>query len=349
MSDKHARTERATSKRREKAFEEGQVLRSREATGAFTFITTIAAFLILQGSVAQNLMASMEYFFSHTTWIRPVEATAAEAGRRAFFMGGPLFAVAIGASVTGSLLQGKATWTAVPFTPKPKRLFSPSKLTQAFSLSGVSNLVRGVIGLGALTIAGWWILAPELGGLSRIPELDTLSITMWAGGLVVQLLVRAAVIFAAIGAVDYAVSYRQHEKSLRMTKQEVKEENKQLEGNPQIKGRIRRAQRELSKKRMMAMIPQASVVIVNPTHVSVALLYDPAQSPAPQVIGKGKGELAQRIREIARKNDVVIYEDPPLARALYAVELGAMIPAELFAAVAEVLAYLVRASRMRSS
>ena len=347
MSDKHSRTERATSKRREKAFEEGQVLRSREATAAFAFISTIGAFLAARGLIAQNLLASMEYFFSDTTWIRPVDDMAAEAGRRAFSMGGPLFAVAIGASVAGSLLQGKATWTAVPFTPKPERLFSPSKLVQAFSLSGVSNLVRGVIGLVALTIAGWWVLAPELPRLSRIPELEPLGITLWGSGLIVQLLVRAAVIFAVIGAVDYILSYQQHEKSLRMTKHEVKEETKQLEGNPQIKARIKRLQRAMAKKRMMAAVPQANVVIVNPTHFSVALAYDPISSPAPRVIAKGKGELALRIREIARKNDIVIYEDPPLARALYGVEVDAMIPAELFGAVAEVLAYLVRAARMR--
>ena len=165
--------------------------------------------------------------------------------------------------------------------------------------------------------------------------------------LVFRLLVRSSVVFALVAVVDYLLKYRQFENQLKMTKHDVKEEHKQMEGDPQIKAKIRRLRRAAAQQRMMAAVPQATVVITNPTHVAVALSYDMETSPAPRVVAKGKGELALRIREVARKNSVAVHEDPPLARALYPTDVGGVIPAELYRAVAEILAHLVRVSGVR--
>ena len=251
------------------------------------------------------------------------------------------------ASVAGTVLQAAPVVTFEPVKPDPKKLFSLSKLTNAFTLSGIANLVRGIFGLTALSFAGYSVLAPAFGELAELPHLETPGLAKWIAGLGVRILFRAAVIFGIIAAVDYTLNRRQHEEQLKMTKQEVKEEQKLHEGDPKIKARVRKVQRAAARNRMMAMVRRATVVVTNPTHVAVALLYDAEESPAPRVVAKGKGELAGRIREIARRNDVVIYEDPPLARALYAVEVGAIIPPALYKAVAEVLAYLVRVSRLR--
>lgn len=351
MSDKHSRTERASAKKREKARGDGQVFRSREAAGAFAFLLTVAGFLAIRARVGTSLGRTMEFYFNAPAWLEDtpirIERLCMDAARDGFLMSSPLMALAITASIAGNVLQSRPTFTAKPFAPNPSRLFSTKKLTQAFSLTGVSNLVRGVLGLSALTLAGWSVLSPQISAFGRLPELETLALTYWVSGLVTQLLIRAVLIFAVIGAIDYVLSYRQHEDSMKMTKQEVKEEHKQIEGSPEIKLRIRKAQRAMARQRMMAMVPQATVVVTNPTHVAVALYYNPVESPAPQVVAKGKGELAQRIREIARQHSVPIHEDPPLARALYPVELGVTIPAELFTAVAEVLAYLVRSTGLR--
>jgi flagellar biosynthetic protein FlhB len=158
---------------------------------------------------------------------------------------------------------------------------------------------------------------------------------------------KSAIALVVLACADYGVQRWRFMKSQRMTKQEVKDEQKDLEGNPEIKGRVRRIQFDLRRKRMMAAVPRATVVVTNPTHYAVALEYVRGGLPAPRVVAKGRGFVALRIREIAREHNVPIIENPPLARALYAgAEVGDMIPGALFEAVAEVLAYLIRLKQL---
>lgn len=347
-TSKHSRTERATPQKRKKAREKGQVFRSKEVSAALGFVSAILAIWWMGGRVKSALTSTMVYFFAHCAEVtsQPQEL-AAEALLRASVVGIPFMLLTMVFSVGGAVAQSLPVFTFVPFTPDVKRLFSIGKLASMFKPSGGANLARGVLGLGALGLSGISVLGPELETVASLPAMSVTAIAGWVSTLVGRLFARAAIIFILIGVIDYVLNHRQHETELKMTKQEVKEEHKQLEGDPQIKGRIRRIQRAAAKRRMMANVEQATVVITNPTHVAVALLYDSDVSPAPRVVAKGKGELALRIRERARSHDVVIYEDPPLARALYAVELGATIPAELYKAVAEVLAHLVRLSSVR--
>ena len=256
-------------------------------------------------------------------------------------------AAAIVASIVANVVQSRPTFTTEPFKFDLNRIFTFSKITGIFSFSGMSNLIRGVFGLTALTIAGWSVIGPAIPTLPVLTQFTPAQLAAWTADLVARLFIRAAAIFIILAVIDYVLSYRQHEESMKMTKQEIKEEYKQIEGDPAIKKRIKKAQLSMAQRRMMAEVPKATVVVTNPTHVAVALAYQRGANPAPRVVAKGKGELALRIRDVARRHGVVVYEDPPLARALYPVELGAVIPTELYKAVAEVMAYLVRVSAMR--
>ncbi len=308
----------------------------------------VVAIWWLGGRVKTEMLSVMAFFFSNSADLStPVEELAATAMLRASQLGLPFMALTLCFSVGGAVAQALPVFTFEPFTPNFQRLFAISKLMNIFKPSGGANLARGVIGLAALALSGVSVLGPELARLPSLPSMEVTALASWVGMLIMRLLARASLIFILIGVIDYVLNHRQHETELKMTKQEVKEEHKQLEGDPQIKARIRRIQRTAAKRRMMAMVEQATVVITNPTHVAVALVYDSETAPAPRVVAKGKGELAQRIRERARAHEVVIYEDPPLARALYTVELGSIIPAELYKAVAEVLAHLVRVRALR--
>lgn len=342
-ANKHSRTERATPQKRKKAREKGQIFRSKEVSGALGFIATATGVWWLGARVERGLVTTMSYLFSHSADLSsPVSELTALALSRASSIGLPFMALAFCFSVGGTLAQSLPVVTFEKFKPDVKRLFSISKITQMVSLSGLANLARGVLGLSALTISGFSVLIPELSTVSTLPTMGVPALGAWVAGLILRMLFRACVIFALIAVLDYVLNHRQHEDQLKMTKQEVKEEHKQLEGDPQIKARVRRLQRIAARKRMMSMVDEATVVITNPTHVSVALIYDAEISPAPKVVAKGKGDIAKRIRDRARQNGIVIYEDPPLARALYTVDLGSVIPAELYKAVAEVLAHLVR-------
>ena len=348
MSDKSSRTERATAQKRQKARRRGQIFRSREVAGAASFLGAVLAIAGLAGYLRSSVSETMVHFLAASaTTTRPVSELTADALRRAALAGGPLMGVAVLASLAGNFAQSPPVFTFEPFTPDAKRFFSLSKLTNMFSMAGAANLFRGVVGLSALSLVGYSVLAPVVSELGRLSSMASVEMASFVGGVVMRLLFRGALVFGIIAAADYALNHRKFEEDMKMTKQEVKDEHKQLEGDPQVKARVRRVQRAAARRRMMSMVPKATVVVTNPTHVAVALLYDAETSPAPRIVAKGKGELALRIREIARKNDVVIYEDPPLARALYAVDVDQIIPPELYKAVAEVLAHLVRASGLR--
>jgi flagellar biosynthetic protein FlhB len=223
------------------------------------------------------------------------------------------------------------------------RLLPTTAWKRLFSLSA---LVRGLLALGKVLILGIlaWVLLRDRAGLfygMSHAGLSGMVAQGWA--LTARLFLGMAAAVAVLGALDYAYQRYQFEQSLRMTKQEVKDELKREEGDPLIKARVRKIQREMARKRMMAAVPRATVVLTNPTHVAVVLLYERNIMPAPKVVAKGAGHLAERIKLEARRYGIPILERPALARAVYrAVRLDQEIPKVLFQAVAEVLAYLYR-------
>jgi len=261
---------------------------------------------------------------------------------------GPFVLTALLLGVLANLLQTGFAVSGQALVPDFTRLNPLTGLRRFLSGHG---LVETIKALGKLGIIGYIACStisnsyPQL--LAAIRQ-DIPTILAIIGDLLYRVALRIALFLLVLAAADYAYQRWAFERSIRMTKEEVKQEFKQLEGNPQIKSRIRSRQRQIARRRMMEAVPKADVVLTNPTHFAVALQYDPVTMGAPQVVAKGADLIAERIREVARAHNVPIVENPPLARALYkSVDIGREIPAEFYAAVAEVLAFVYQINARR--
>jgi flagellar biosynthesis protein FlhB len=348
------RTERATPKRRTKAAEEGQVLRSRDLVAT---ITLLAVVFVLAWHPQMWIGRWQTYF-----------ARVLDSSIRSDWAGGgtealgwttlavaqwiaPIFGVAFVAAVASTLAQGGFNFTARPLSPNWARLNPVSNIQHLFTLAVLSRLLRSLIPAGAIFYLAFRLLvkdAPVMLHAARLPSRSALAIL---GNISYTLAWQSGMVLLAWSAVDYVLQRQTFEKSLRMTKQEVRQENKDNEGNPLVKGRVRRLRREMMRRSLQKKMQQATAVITNPTHYAVALEYRPATMAAPVVVAKGRNLIAQKIKELARWNEVPIVENPPLAQALYkAAEVDQMIPPNLYAAVAEILAFLYRAQmRMQAA
>jgi flagellar biosynthetic protein FlhB len=221
-------------------------------------------------------------------------------------------------------------------------------LKRLFSLRSLAELVKSIVKILFVAAVAYLMIKQDLDLIPTLTRQSVLDIFVFAARVAFKICFNVCLALVVLAILDFAYQRWEHEKSLRMTKQEVKDENKQTEGDPKIKARIRSIQMETARQRMMAAVPTADVVITNPTHLAVALRFDAARMIAPQVIAKGAGHVAERIKQIAAENDVPLVEDKPLARALYKiVEIGNTIPADLYKAVAEVLAYVYRLRGIR--
>jgi flagellar biosynthesis protein FlhB len=265
------------------------------------------------------------------------------AGKFLAFLTVPIVLIAFTASVAGNFAQGGFTFTGESMTQGPKRLNPMSNLKRIFGPDALVNLLKSVIKLTFIVIVAYGVLSPVISEAPSLINAPLPIVGAKLAGVLFSLAFRCAVVFLVLAAADYGYAFYKHEKSLRMTKQEIRDEYKQQEGDPLVKSQRRRAARMLTQKRSLVDVPTATVVITNPTHFAVALRYDRSQDAAPMVVAKGADNFAAKIREIARENNIPLIENPPLARGLYkVVEPKQMIPIEFFGAVAEVLAYVYR-------
>ena len=340
------RTEKATGRRRQQARERGQVLRSRDLAAALTLLGVI--FLLAWQPEAwigrwqqyfQDLLTSS----TTTDWagnIPVLSITTLAVGKWLV----PIFTVAFSIAILATVAQGGVTFATAALTPNFNRLNPVNNLQQLFSLAGLSRVLRTLLPTSLMLYLAIRLLSQEaplvlhssrLGPHAALATMGRLWFTMaWQCGLV----------FLVWAGVDYLLQWQSFERSLRMTKQEVRQENKDNEGSPQVKGRLRRLRRELLRKALNKEVQRATAVVTNPTHYAVAIEYRPATMVAPVVVAKGRNLVARRIKELARWHEVPIVENPPLAQALYkAADVGQMIPPKLYAAVAEILAFLYRA------
>ncbi len=347
------RTEPPSSRRLEQAREEGNVPQSRELTGFLVMLSATAVLWMMSGWFGDHAGAIMRHglsfgrsaAFDESGMTRSFGALAVEA----LTMLVPLFVALIGAALVAPFLMGSWIFSPKAMTLNFGRLDPLSGFGRIFSVYGLGELVKAI--LKALLVGGVvaWVLwkregevlammvQPLENGLSSFVHLVFLA----AFGLLLGM--------ALIAAIDVPFQLWQYHKRLRMTREEVRQENKELEGDPQLKARIRSVQRDQARKRMMAAVPKADVVVTNPTHYAVALRYDRDNMAAPQVVAKGMNLIAARIREVAAEHQVPLLEAPPLARALYRhAEVGDQIPAALYTAVAEVLAYVYQLHRFMS-
>ncbi len=341
------KTEQPTPRRREEAREEGQIARSVDLTAA---ISTLAALLLLRffGPGMMDALLVMTRSLGDKPaltgpdllpWIERVGIAAAKA--LAPFLVFLMVLTAVGAVAQSGLLL---TWKRVGF--KLDRLDPVSGFKRVFSSEALNRLGQSVFKITLLTAIAYFAIRGRIREVIAIGGSDPGGVYVLGVDLVFTLALQMAVVLLILGIIDYLFQRWKLEKKLRMTKQEVRDELKRMEGDPLLKQRRRQMQRRMAMQRINAEVPRADVVVTNPTEFAVALRYDESTMPAPRVVAKGKGFLAERIRQVAQQHGVPIVERPPLARALYAaVEVGQEVPPAFYRAVAELLAYVYQLSR----
>ncbi len=345
------KTEEPTEKKKTDARKEGQVAKSQELSGA---INLIVVFLLLRIIGFYTGTRFLELFY----WIyEGIPDHVVLTGGRVSVMDFciylnrcilqmllillPVLLVGFAVSIIVNIVQVKWAPTFKPLQPKFSKLSPLSGMKRLFSAEKLFELLKSVIKIFVIGYMAYITLKDKLGMILLLRNYSLKEGVGMVLDTVLDMGLRIAILYLVVGIGDYAYRRWKHHKDLMMTKQEVKDEYKNQEGDPQIKGKIRQKMREASQRRMMAAIPQADVVITNPTHFAVALKYDVKVAAAPIVIAKGADLIARRIKEEARANDVEIVENKPLARMIYYnVDLGGIIPPELYQAVAEVLAFV---------
>lgn len=344
------KTEAPTPRRRHEARQEGQVARSVELSSA---IGLLAALLILKftgPALAARLRGLMIDSLTHFPTKDLTLGDLSSYLVRILLDVGTAFApLVIGVAIVGfsaTAMQVGLMISGKPLQPKFERLNPIAGIGRMFSARAGVELLKSIAKVAAVGYIVFAFLRDNSAEIAGMMGVDYRQTCSRIGTLTWDLLFRATLVMFVIAAGDYLFQRFQHEKQLRMTKQELKEDIKRTEGDPMVKSRIRQKQREATQRRMMHEVPKADVVITNPTHFAVALRYDADRSPAPVVVAKGRGLVAQKIRQIAQENNVPIVENVTLARSLYAsVEIGDQIPADLYQAVAEILAYVYRLSK----
>jgi flagellar biosynthetic protein FlhB len=345
--DKSQQTEEPTAKRLEQARESGDVVKSSEVN---TFIVLGGATLAIAmfGKSTAIAIARLLMMFLEQPEVMRVDG----AGLSAILQGllyhlaivlAPFFAVLVAAALGGHLVQARPVFALDKIMPDFSKVSPLAGLKRMFGIEGWINLLKGLFKIAIVGMAIWTQLWPEHGHLEGILSQSTVSVVGDMAHLLFKVMTAALAALAVIAGADYFFQRMRFMARNRMSKQEIKEEYKQNEGDPAIKAKIRQLRQERARKRMMAAVPTATVVIMNPTHYAVALKYESGKNAAPICVAKGVDALALRIRAVAEENDVAVVENPPLARALHAVvEIDDPVPPEHFKAVAQVIGYVMR-------
>ena len=350
--DSEDKTEDPTQKRLDQALERGDVVKSQELNTWFVIAAATLVMSTFSGSIGTAVLVPMRNLIANSWMIHTDGAGLLALARSLSFaviaaIGVPILMVML-AAIAGNMMQHRLVWSGEPLKPNFGKISPLSGAKRLFGKQAAANFAKGIFKLVLLGTVMVMILWPERLRLESLLHMDvsellgvTISLTKHLMGSVVALLA-----LVAIG--DYLFQYRQWYERQKMSVQEMKEEFKQSEGDPHVKGRIRQIRQQRMKKRMMAAVPKASVIITNPTHYSVALAYERGMS-APVCVAKGVDNIAFKIREIAKAHDIPIVENVPLARALYAtVEIDAEIPVEHYHAVAEIISYVMGLRRTLS-
>ena len=338
------RTEPATPRKREEARKKGQVAKSTEVNYALVLLASVLGLYFMSGMIIDGISRLMHHYFADLQAFELDRAGAFSFLARASwetiktFLPFSILIAFVG--LMANVLQIGFLLTAEPLTPKWDRLNPFSGLSRMFSWRGFGELVKSFAKVVAVGLVCYLTIRSEIVRFFTVSHSSTSVILLSFGQVLFLLAIRCVLVMLLIAALDFAFQRWQYEKNLRMSVQEVREEMKELYGDPNIKARVRQIQRQMARQRMIAKVPEAEVVVTNPTHYAVALDYD-SEMAAPVVIAKGRGSIAQRIRQVAEEHNVPIVEDPELARALYhSVDLDVQVPEVLYQAVAKVLAYV---------
>jgi flagellar biosynthetic protein FlhB len=341
------KTETASPKRRREAREKGQVAKSRELITAVLLLITFITLRIFAASIITNLADLIKMFL---TFPRNIENAVRIEDLSAVYIKclwvfakvmAPVLLVSAVVAIALNYLQVGFLFTLKPLTPKFDKLNPITGFKNIFSKKAFVELIKSIFKIGVISYVIYSYLKNNFAVIPELLALDMLETAVFIGNTIINTGIRVAAVLLVMSVFDYGFQFWEFEKSMKMSKQEIKDEYKMTEGNPQIKSKIKEKQRQMSLRRMMNEVPKADVIITNPTHFAIAIKYDTTKAEAPIVLAKGKDIIAQKIKELAKDNNIPTVENKPLAQALYkSVEIGDMVPAELYKAVAEVLAFV---------
>jgi flagellar biosynthesis protein FlhB len=339
------RTEDATSRRREEAREKGQVARSQEIVSVGILVACLIYFYFGASGFLKNIMTLMTSGFRSAGQFNLTQESLiylfSDYVFKGFFILFPIMLTVVVAAILGNILQIGVMFSSESVTPKFSKIDPIKGFERLFSLRSVVELTKSIFKICIIGMVVYFVVKAELANMIPLMDQSIWDLMIYFGRVCFKIILAATIVLVILAILDYIYQRWEYEKSLRMTKQEIKDEYKNTEGDPLIKSRIRRLQREAAQKRMMAAVPKADVVITNPTHLAVAIQYDQENMMAPKVVAKGANLIAEKIKEIALENDVPIVEDKPLAQVLYKmVDVDNLIPEDLYRAVAEVLAFV---------
>ncbi len=340
------KTEKATPKRKQDERKKGNVFLSQEVITIFTLLATFYSLKLMMPAAMRTLEESIKYF--STLASSTSELTYGELGK--IFINLLIVFAKVAAipllvcgmvAIIATMFQTKMLFSAKAFSFKAERINPMKGLKKIFSMRGFVELLKSLIKISIILYVIYSVIKGELFLMPQMMHMTFGQSLTKTGSIIMSIVTKAGIAFIFVAGADYLYQWWQYEKNLRMSKQEIKDEYKQTEGDPQIKGHIRSMQQQRAKRRMMQSVPTADVVIKNPTHYAIAIKYDQEKNKAPRVIAKGIDSLALRIIAVAEENDVHVVENKPLARALFeSVDLDREIPERFYKAVAEVLAFV---------
>ena len=348
------KTEEPTAKKLEDARKEGQVAKSKEIANGLGLLALFLLLKIMVGSIGTSFLESFSMVYNRIPVICKLNGGTSPMGDismllrtvmlRLLIILLPVLLIGFAVAFVSDLFQVKWRPTSKPLQPKFSKLNPLNGIKKIFSAQSLVELVKSVAKILLIALVTYSYIKKKSGLLYALYDMSMMQAVNLIGETVIELGIRISAIYMIIAGADFMYQKYKFKNDMKMTKQEVKEEYKNAEGDPEIKGKIKARMREASQRRMMQAIPKADVVITNPTHYAVAIRYDTEVAPAPIVVAKGSDYLAQKIKQIARENNVEIVEDKPLARMLYAnVDVDKQIPPELYQAVAEILAMVYHA------
>lgn len=344
------KTEQATPKREQEAREQGQVARSQEVTSVAVLLMGTLVLYYIFPRIYSNFLEMTASILSSSGTMEFTNENIYSLGlniiKRVFYILSPFLFLIVAAGVASNILQVGFTFSTKSLELKLDRLNPLEGVKRILSINSLMELAKSGVKTIVLGYTAYLLIKREFYNFPGLIETDVSYILSYTGRLVLRLLTWTGAVLVILAAIDFSFKKWQHTKSLKMTKEELKEEFKQSEGDPNIKSRIRALQLQMGRKRMMASVPKADVVITNPVHLAIAISYKREDMGAPRVVAKGAGIIAEKIKEVARAHGVVVVENKPLARNLYrVVDIGGEIPSNLYKAVAEILAYVYRLKR----
>ena len=350
--DDSQRTEEPTQRRLDEAHKKGDVVKSNELSSFIMLAGGTTAIALFSTLSVKRFAGEFRVFLENPAGMSLDSGSATALLQHATFglfaIMEPIVGLLLFAGLGGHLIQHRPVLSASRIKPDLSRLSLAQGFKRLFGIEGIINLLKGIAKITLVGAAAFWALWPERTRVVTALDLNPAGIAALSLSLLIKVLIAALVAYAVIAGLDYLYQRQRFMGRQRMTRQELKDEVKQSEGDPQVKARIRQIRFERSRKRMIAAVPEATVVIANPTHYAVALKYESGKMGAPVCVAKGVDHLALTIRKVAEEHDVPVVENPPLARALYAaVEVDDEIPSAHYKAVAQVIGYVMRLAGQR--